>query len=617
MAGGVIGQATVWTTHLSLSAPEHPSYFRKRSVGSRLLGRVLPLHNRPQEASNHGLFLLLPNPPRRDKNFRPFSNKQKAPHTCCCSTTSLLPPAAPVSELRIEEILDNMSSALGLHQCPLNHHFTLTGRQIAFGLQGDWRITWCLDGRFYEQFSGEEMAFEYGYDGKHSPWHADAGGHVTDMELDNLEACLLALWVRTGYWLTDDGRRKLVMKKKEKAFVVTAAHEDNKFWLSIALKGKKVESHILVDSSIWLPIRMESKAFGGTEIWEFAKWTNIMPWTNLKFAMSTGHLPAGGGKHLYTVSSDSMLLSSDVGVYDYPSTSFKPRFSNHYPRMQLDTSCPPSIKMTRAKSGHHLVCPLVDGKSMGYFIVDTGASGMVISGKKANEVDMHVFGEVFITGVEGKFKSRFRRGKCLQLGPLKIDFPVFIEAPSDDVVRGVTEAVSGILGYDIFYRCIVEMSSAECRISFYDPVLYRPLGYQVKWEVLRMLENTPHAEAKFKEGSALLMLDTGAGGIDVIFHKRAVQELNLLSSLDWRGEVEISGVGTGTGSGGIKVQHGRLSQVEVAGLHFYGVKTLYFNADEQVLDISIYTSGILCGELILSQLAVFDYPNRRFALVRT
>ncbi|MCO5576886.1 hypothetical protein L7F22_030707 [Adiantum nelumboides] len=253
--------------------------------------------------------------------------------------------------------------------------------------------------------------------------------------------------------------------------------------------------------------------------------------------------------------------------------------------------------MIRVRSGIHLVRPLIDGKDMGFFIVDTGASFLVISAKK--------------------FKSQFRRCKSLELGPLKIDFPVFVEAPSDNVVKGVTEPVSGILGYDIFCRAIVEMSSSEGKLSFYDPLLYRPLNCEVNWEVLHMLDNTPHALARFMEQSALLMLDTGAGGIDVIFHKRAIEEFNLLPSLDWRGQVEISGVGDGNGKGGIKVQHGILNQVEVARQQFLNVKTLYFNGEEQALDISIYTSGILCGEIIMSQLVIFDYSNKRFALVRT
>ena len=42
----------------------------------------------------------------------------------------------------------------------------------------------------------------------------------------------------------------------------------------------QVESHILVDSLTWLPRRMELKAFGGIEKWEFVGWENVMVMIN-------------------------------------------------------------------------------------------------------------------------------------------------------------------------------------------------------------------------------------------------------------------------------------------------------------------------------------------------
>ncbi|KAH7414972.1 hypothetical protein KP509_14G021400 [Ceratopteris richardii] len=464
------------------------------------------------------------------------------------------------------------------------------------------------------------MEFEYGYDGKHSPWHADTGGYVTHLELDNLEACLSALWIKTGYWLTKKGREKLAICKRESRLLSNDVFANNELWLTISLRGKKVESHVLVDTTTWLPKRMEMKAFGGVENWEFANWTKVLPGYSLKFCMSTMYLPATGGEHHYLARTTGIAFhddSPDVHVYDYHQTHLRPRAMDHYPRIQLDSSSSPSAKMIRVRSGHHLVRPLIDGKDMGYFIVDTGASGLVISRRKADELGMHAYGELYITGVEGKFKTRYRRSKSLQLGPLKISFPVFIEAPSDNIVKGVTEAVSGILGYDIFCRTIVEMSSVESRITFYDPLQFQPSNLEVNWKVVHMLDNTPHAEVKFLEQCALLMLDTGAGGIGVILHKRAVEEFDLLSRLDWKGQIVISGVGKTDESGGIKVQHGTLNRMEVGGQVFERVKTLYFDADDQVVDISIYNSGIVCGEIIMRHVLVLDYPNNRFAFVRS
>ena len=67
----------------------------------------------------------------------------------------------------------------------------------------------------------------------------------------------------------------------------------------------------------------------------------------------------------------------------------------------------------------------------------------------------------------------------------------------------------------------------------------------------------------------------------------------------------------------LQVEQGILDLVEFAGHTFSRVRTLHFSADEQALDISIYTSGVLCGELILKHVAIFDYQSRRFALVQT
>lgn len=485
-------------------------------------------------------------------------------------------------------------------------------------MEGDWSLTWCVDGRFYEQFNGSEMTIEYGYDGQNRPWHADAGGRVTDLELDNLEACLLALWIRTGHWLTEEGQRKLVIQRERKTLSGTGAPVTNELQLSICLKDKKVVGHISIDLSTWLPIKMESKAFGGTERWEFAGWQNVMPESGFKFANSTSYYPAAGGKHFYSVhsSNSSECVKQDFAeacVYTHPTTSLLPRHTSH-PHAHIDNSCSPSVKMIRSRSGHYFVCPLVDEQNLGYFIVDTGASGLVISGKKADEVGMDAFGEVFVTGVEGKFKTKFRRGKCFQLGPLSINSPIYIQAPADDVVKGVSEEVSGICGFDLFHHCVVEMSSVESRLSLYDPLLYRPPEIHLIWEDLTMLDNVPHTQAKFNGQTALLMIDTGAGGIDIIFHKRAIEEFDLLGSLQWKGSAEVSGLGTG--SGGIKVEYGILDGLEVGGHFFSQVKALHFSNDEGALDISIYTAGVLCGELIVRHLVIFDYPNHRFALVR-
>jgi len=49
------------------------------------------------------------------------------------------------------------------------------------------------------------------------------------------------------------------------------------------------------------------------------------------------------------------------------------------------------------------------------------------------------------------------------------------------------------------------------------------------FQTLRFLESVPHVSATFNNRTALFMLDTGAGGVDIIFHGRAVKKFDMLT----------------------------------------------------------------------------------------
>ena len=64
-----------------------------------------------------------------------------------------------------------------------------------------------------------------------------------------------------------------------------------------------------------------------------------------------------------------------------------------------------------------------------------------------------------------------------------------------------------------------------------------PKGVTHWWQPLVMVANLPHVEVLLTvtEGDeavrCLLMLDSGAGGVDAMFHARAVQELKLAQTV--------------------------------------------------------------------------------------
>lgn len=78
-----------------------------------------------------------------------------------------------------------------------------------------------------------------------------------------------------------------------------------------------------------------------------------------------------------------------------------------------------------------------------------------------------------------------------------------------------------------------DTSNAPFTLTLHDPSTYPTQSLTHRWQSLVMLANLPHVEVLLTviEGNqpqrCMLMLDSGAGGVDAMFHARAVQELGL------------------------------------------------------------------------------------------
>lgn len=108
------------------------------------------------------------------------------------------------------------------------------------------------------------------------------------------------------------------------------------------------------------------------------------------------------------------------------------------------------------------------------------------------------------------------------------------------------------------------------------------------------------------------MLDSGAGGADLMFHGRAVKTLNLAST---RGDTVkyVRGVG-GSGMANVKAWSGSFAWAEVASVRFSRVKCLFV---PNILDVSVYSAGIICADLITRTSVVLDYPRRRIGFLQS
>jgi hypothetical protein len=240
---------------------------------------------------------------------------------------------------------------------------------------------------------------------------------------------------------------------------------------------------------------------------------------------------------------------------------------------------------------------------------------------------MKQFGEINVVTATGEFPAPFRRGRSWQLGPVLITEPLFMEVDHlADVVHGYDSAegpIVGAVGHDLFHFATVfmrlnEAGTDEAGITLQRPDTYDPSPDDVSlMQRVRMIGGCPVAQGTFGRYNDLFLVDTGAGGVDVIFNKRGVAKYDLLNSRRRRGNMRIKGVSNFPGHENSAV---RLFSAEVpfilGGYRFRKPKQALLCIEENMFDISEYVVGIICGEMLEGSRIVFDFPRLRWAIIR-
>eukprot|EP00894_Picocystis_sp_ML_P000985 jgi/Pico_ML_1/51502/g2525.t1 len=191
------------------------------------------------------------------------------------------------------------------------------------------------------------------------------------------------------------------------------------------------------------------------------EWESLL--SDVRFPKESVHVASAGGTHNFVVeSSEYAAPNSDALLYRIPVVPPVPHGTSY------STDDAWVVPAWRSASGHVLVKPKIDGKEVGLFILDTGASGFVVEPSTADKLGMTSFGELFVAGVGGK---------------------EYISPPDLDDKWVDLHLVSGV-------------------------------------------PHVPaHFAGAAEDHPQLFMLDSGAGGVGAMFHHRGVEELNLLDLL--------------------------------------------------------------------------------------
>ena len=595
------------------------------------------------------------------------------------------------SSPNLDDVMRNVRASLRLDDRGVASSGMTWGHGVFLGDPVRWALRHDA-GSFAEEAAGPDLSYVSTHcAGADEVWETDHTGYTQVVQLDDHEASLLAAWARTGWWAHPDAKHDVELELGGGAAGDAADDEarpaPHECEVTIRLRaGGLIVASMYVDTREWLPTRMRMRVCGDDESWFYEDWKNVggsnasagaaKPYP----ALTTLKGAAGGTQ---TFRTDGARANSGVGpgYYRRPGTLPGDAFGSFPAKTQLaatdedgfdnagsvrfDAKKRPEVNIEEAKSSHVLVRPLIDGVDVGPFILDTGASGLVISGAAAERLNLRKFGEVWVSGVAGKVPCNFRRGDTLELGPITIDAPVFMEMSVGGIVSGSSEPVAGIVGFDVFKSAILEVGPGGSPVRLYDPQKFIP-PVTWDWKPLLMVSNVPHVAASFagapRGKPQIFMIDSGAGGADCIFHARAVREMNLEKLLPGtkRASSRVRGVGGsgGESSGATRAYRGSLDWLELCSELPCGVSGGGFGcwnglaegagggdafeetvgdvwaragtgamggrfdtldvllASDAGFDLSEHSCGLICANALNSRRVVYDLPNRRIALLK-
>jgi hypothetical protein len=487
---------------------------------------------------------------------------------------------------RLASLLRRARASIGSDRLPRHALIAADGHATRLGVDGAYHLTFSLDGRFSDKTEGP-LGETSAFDG-HTYWAADSTNVTRKLELGDPETASVPIWVLTGRWLAHGSPLTVSLGP-----VHAAASDEHS--LSLKTKGGQIDATLTISRSSLLPSALRYKTSTGEEKWTFSDYRMsaglMLPYS---FTHTTGPVT-----DTYTLESATTAMPGAAAAFHRPlGVGSDTRFYD---------AVAPQVESVRARSGHTLIHPLINGKDVGWFFLDTGAEAMCITPQAAELAAMPKLGRVVVSGVGGATTGSFRKGDMFQLGPVTIERLTYLELDLAFLAPAFTQKIAGVCGYDLFARSIISLRPSTGAVEIYDPARFALRGG--RWQELFLHEKNAAVRCKFEgDREEVFRLDTGAGDT-VSFHAPAVQRLNLLAGRT----TQVSGSG---GVGGIvAARQGQIDWFEIGGYRF-DKPTVTFSLAETGSFADPYTSGNVGQAFLAPFTVVFDYGRKRVAFVK-
>lgn len=487
----------------------------------------------------------------------------------------------PDASLSSAEVVGRVRRALGYDAIAKVPAVEVRGTADDAGITGEFRFTYNPNGHYFCAIGGL-LGGEGGFDGSIC-WACDRPRATRRLEGSLRERALLVAWAQSGFWLTGPLEIDLIAGAPGKPIV-----------FGLKLKGGRLHGTLTVDPIALLTaqLRLETGPLAET-------------WTYLDYRPVLGGMLPHRIVHEVLGSVDTITVSQARAVRDAPELfRFKPRPADN---VRFDSAKTAAIPVRRTRTGHLLVHPLVDGKDVGWFLLDSGAAGIVIDRAAAERLGLQVFGKTPVRGTGGTVPTRYRKARSFELGRMTLSDPNFLELDLLSEPGLVGDPIAGLAGFPVFESAVVEVDVSQPAVSLYDPAQYDRAG--ISWRELVLEGYLPCVRGRFEgDREGLFTLDTGMT-TNICFNARAIKELGLLS-----GRQTTAGTSGGIG-GDARTREGTLDWFELGGQRFTKPQATFY-LDPAGGYVEQDTLGDLGQGFLKPFRVVFWYREKKIAFLK-
>lgn len=447
------------------------------------------------------------------------------------------------------------------------------------GVPVRWARNCHASGSFVETVDGA-IGHAVGYDGR-TGWRVDETGQPGPLELDDLEDAIVAVAVWSGRWV----RGAVVVEDR-------VALDGERLVATLRADATATRRYRLtLDAATCLPRRLEpiGRDDVAIELDEFR--------------------PGGFGRVPHVTRLREAWLTDTLRVAAVErTTEASPCTPPGEPPRDLEIAAEPPPTWRRTRRHVPLVRAAIDGGDAGWFVLDTGASGLAIAERVAAERALPELGRRIVRTSDGVAGAPYRTAQTLRIGPATLRHPRFLELDLAAFSQATGVALAGILGRDLFLRAVIAIDP-EAGVAI---TAGAPDGGD--WVDVRFQDGCPVIAARLPGPSGpcdgLLALDTGSAAAVTLAAGVGPQV-----ALRGRGRIALRGV---SGSAGARA--GELDWLELGGHRLDDVAVVVAPSGAGATGDPTPAPRVLghLGMAVLRHFTVtFDYPRRRVRLHRT